>query len=152
MNLRVLLGKLLVPSLYDRNQNMTIVGHGIDIIDLEDFERLLATSGPHLLARSFTDQEVSTSGSGLKRAARLAARYAAKEAVLKSLGTGWVTGISWKDIEVVTSDVGAPSIRVAGQVARLAETRGVMHFHVSLSHSRRSVIASVIAEGAPSIS
>ncbi|MBO0211804.1 4'-phosphopantetheinyl transferase superfamily protein, partial [Vibrio sp. Vb0877] len=71
---------------------MTIVGHGIDIIDLEDFERLLESSGPHLIARSFTDEEVTTAGSGHKRAARLAARFAAKEAVLKSLGTGWVSG------------------------------------------------------------
>lgn len=126
---------------------MTIVGHGIDIIDLEDFERLLETSGSHLIARSFTDDEVTTAGTGPKRAARLAARFAAKEAVLKSLGTGWVSGISWKDIEVVTSDVGAPSIAVTGGVARLAETRGVVRFHVSLGHSRRSVIASVIAEG-----
>jgi holo-[acyl-carrier protein] synthase len=126
---------------------MIILGHGIDIIDLEDFEALLSGSGEHLCSRCFTDRELEITQPSLNRPARLAARFAAKEAVLKSLGTGWVTGISWKDIEVVTSDAGVPSVLLKGEVARVASARGVTRFHVSLSHSRRAVVASVIAEG-----
>lgn len=123
----------------------SIIGHGIDVIDLIEFEKLLTAPGDHLLTRCFTDDEVTYAGDGPHRVQRLAARFAAKEAVLKSLATGWVSGISWKDIEVKREDSGAPWIQVTGEVARLAKSKSVGKFLVSLSHSRGLAMASVIA-------
>lgn len=124
-----------------------VVGHGVDIIDLAEFETLLRNSGEILLARCFTEQELVRAGDGPNRIARLAARFAAKEAILKSMGQGWVSGISWKDIEVVNDAFGAPSVKVTSEVARIAEAKGIRQFHVSLSHTGRTAMASVIAVG-----
>ncbi|MBR2537115.1 MAG: holo-ACP synthase [Hyphomicrobium sp.] len=122
-----------------------VIGHGVDIIELQEFERQLAVPGDHLLLRCFTDDEIAYAGNGPHRVQRLAARFAAKEAVLKSLGTGWVSGISWKDIEVKRELAGAPVICVTGKVAALAQDRGIGQFLISLSHSRSFAIASVMA-------
>ena len=126
---------------------MHLLGHGIDIIEIVDFDKLLSNAQGGLAARCFTPQEIATAGDGVYRTERLAARFAAKEAVLKSLGTGWVTGIRWTDIEVRSAPNGAPSISVSGEVERIAEEKGVSTFLVSLSHSRTVVVASVIAIG-----
>ena len=124
-----------------------IVGHGVDIIDLKEFERHVETSGEHFVGRCFTEHERSYAGDGPNRIPRLAARFAAKEAVLKAIGTGWIKGISWKDVELVRDPSGAPSIRVSGAVARIADSRGISGFLVSLSHTGRMAMASVIAVG-----
>lgn len=124
---------------------ISIIGHGVDIVELIEFERLLSAPGDHLLTRCFTSDEISYAGDGPHRVQRLAARFAAKEAVMKSLATGWVSGISWKDIEVKREPSGAPLIQVTGEVARLAKSKGVGSFLVSLSHSRGLAMASVIA-------
>lgn len=126
---------------------MQLLGHGIDIIDIDDFDKLLSNPQGGLAERCFTPQEIATASDGAHRTERLAARFAAKEAVLKSLGTGWVTGIRWTDIEVRSAPNGAPSISVSGQVERIAQEKGVSTFLVSLSHSRTAVVASVIAVG-----
>ena len=126
---------------------MRLLGHGVDIIDIVDFDKLLSNPEGGLTARCYTQQEIATASDGAHRSERLAARFAAKEAVLKSLGTGWVTGIRWTDIEVHSATNGAPSISVSGEVERIAQERGVSAFFVSLSHSRTVVVASVIAVG-----
>lgn len=125
----------------------TIVGHGVDIIELKEFERHIEMSGEHFVGRCFTEHERSYAGDGPNRIPRLAARFAAKEAVLKALGTGWINGISWKDVELIHDPSGAPSIRVAGAVARIAGSKGISGFLVSLSHTRGMAMASVIAIG-----
>ena len=70
-----------------------------------------------------------------------------KEAVLKAIGTGWINGISWKDVELVHDPSGSPSIRVFGTVARIANDKGISSFLVSLSHTMSQAMASVIAIG-----
>lgn len=125
-----------------------VIGHGVDIIELAEFDTLLRTSGDIFLARCFTEHELARASDGPNRLARLAARFAAKEAVLKSMGHGWVSGISWKDIEVVNDASGAPTVKVANEVARIAEAKGIQRFHVSLSHTGTAAMASVIAVGA----
>jgi holo-[acyl-carrier protein] synthase len=122
-----------------------IIGHGVDLVELAEFERLLSLPGDHLLIRCFTAAEIAYAGDGPNRVQRLAARFAAKEAVLKSLRTGWVSGISWKDIEIVTEGAGNPAIRVSGEVKRLAGAQCVDGFLVSLSHTRTLAMASIIA-------
>jgi holo-[acyl-carrier protein] synthase len=126
---------------------LRILAHGVDVVDLAEFERLLVAPKGEYAKRCFTRNEIDKVGVGHRRTERLAARFAAKEAVLKALGTGWVTGISWKDIEVHSAPNGAPSIKVYGEVERLAREKGIARFLVSLSHSNTVAMASVIGIG-----
>lgn len=126
---------------------MRALAHGIDIVELPEFERLLQHPTADLARRCFTQHELDKAGDGHQKTERLAARFAAKEAVLKALGTGWVTGISWKNIELRSAPNGAPSITVSGEVERLAHEKGISSFLVSLSHSNALAVASVIAVG-----
>ena len=121
------------------------VGHGVDVVELDEFQKLIAQSGDSFVGRCFTEHEQGYAGNGPNRIARLAARFAGKEAVLKALGTGWTGDISFKDVEVVHQPSGAPSIKVSGAVARLAAEKGITSFYVSLSHTMRLATASVIA-------
>jgi holo-[acyl-carrier protein] synthase len=90
------------------------------------------------LIRAYAD------GGGKVRAARYAARFAAKEAVLKALGTGWTQGTSWNEIEVSRDPAGRPSITLTGRCAEIAAELGIESWHLSLSHSKANAIASVI--------
>lgn len=129
---------------------MRALAHGIDIVELAEFERLLREPTADISRRCFTQHELEKADDGHLRTERLAARFAAKEAVLKALGTGWVTGINWKDIELRSAANGVPSITVSGEVQRLAGDKGISSFLVSLSHSNGLAIASVIAIGSDS--
>jgi holo-[acyl-carrier protein] synthase len=115
-----------------------IVGVGIDVVDIERFGRTLERS-PRLRERLFTETERHL---GL---ASLAARFAAKEALAKSLGAP--VGLSWLDATVVQDETGRPSLAVVGTVARRAEDLGVAAFHLSLSHDAGIASAVVVAEG-----
>lgn len=117
------------------------------MVELAEFKLLLDEPTADLARRCFTTKELDYASQDHRRTERLAARFATKEAVLKSLGTGWVTGISWKDIEVSNSPNGAPSVSVFGEVERIANSKGVTTFLISLSHSSTHAIASVIAVG-----
>jgi holo-[acyl-carrier protein] synthase len=123
----------------------TIIGHGVDIVELADFGALVEHAGTPFLNRCFTAGELAYAGDGPNRSARLAARFAAKEAVLKAIGTGWTSGTSWRDIEVLHHPTGAPSINISGAVARIAADKGITGFQLSLSHTRTLAAASVIA-------
>ena len=126
---------------------MKVLSHGIDMVELAEFKRLLDEPTADLSRRCFTADEVKYAGQDHRRTKRLAARFAAKEAVLKALGTGWVTGISWKDIEVKNAANGAPSVAVYRGVERISKEKGITTFLVSISHSSTHVLASVIATG-----
>ncbi|MEQ1714010.1 MAG: holo-ACP synthase [Hyphomicrobium sp.] len=126
----------------------SLLGHGVDLVELADFGRLAETHGEHGHARIFTEEELAYAGEGVVRIPRLAVRFAAKEAVLKALGTGWTTGLSFKDVEVVTAANGAPSIVLSGGVAKLASAKGVRQVLISLTHTRSYALASAIAIGA----
>ena len=93
-------------------------------------------------ARLFTSSEIEYCGS---RPERLAARFAAKEAVLKALGSGKVAGMRWHDVEVVSSATGRPVVRLDGAVAELARRSGVREVEISLSHTRDLAIAQAVA-------
>lgn len=98
--------------------------------------------------RVFTPDEIAYCEASRKRSAEhFAARFAAKEAVLKALGTGWRDGIAWTDIEVRRNPAGAPSIRLGGEARRLAEARGITGWLLSISHTSSLAQASVIATG-----
>ena len=124
-----------------------IIGHGVDMVETARIERLLGDHPERFLERVFTPGEQRDSQSSKRQHEHLAARFAAKEAALKALGTGWSQGIGWTDIEVVRAENGKPTLRVSGRAAQIAEGMGIARWHVSLSHTAETAIASVIAEG-----
>lgn len=126
---------------------MAIKGHGVDIVEIARISEMLQSHGDRFIARCFTPGEAAYCGNGPTRVERFAARFAAKEATLKALGTGWRDGIAWTEIEVAPEPSGRPMLRVTGEAARIAAGLGIATWHVSLSHSKSHAIASVIAEG-----
>jgi holo-[acyl-carrier protein] synthase len=120
-------------------------GIGVDAVDVDRFRAVLGRR-PGLARRLFTEAERAYAESGRDPGSRLAARFAAKEAVLKALGVG-IGAADFKEVEVVRDPHGAPGLALAGRAAALATARGVRVWHVSLSHTRLVALASVVAEG-----
>ena len=121
-----------------------MIAHGIDLVDVSSTARLLADPTDQFLTRCFTAQEQVNAGNGVDRAARLSARFAVKEAVMKALGTGFGGGIGFLDIETVTLPSGAPTIVLHGAAQKRAENLGISAWLVSTSHEDDMAIASVI--------
>src|SRR5580704_11945165 len=116
---------------------MAIVGTGVDIIEVERVERALnrAHTGMRFRARVFTAAEVAYCESrGRPRYQSYAARFAAKEAAMKAMGTGWNRNVGWLEIEVVRERGHAPTIMLHGKAADFARRRNIARFHLSLSH------------------
>jgi len=125
-----------------------IVGIGIDLIEIERLETVLGRRGDRFRARVFTDGEISycERRAGAAKFASYAARFAAKEAVMKALGTGWSGGIGWKDVEVVCELSGAPSIQLHGRALQRMREIGASRVYLSLSHSGDLAVAQVVLE------
>ena len=105
---------------------MPILGHGIDIVETARIKKLVEHHGPHFLDRVFTPAEQAYCNRNPKRYfEHLSGRFAAKEAVLKVLGTGWRGGIAWTDVEVVKTPAGQPQVNLTGDSARIAEELGI---------------------------
>ena len=115
---------------------------GVDIIEIPRIKQTLDRYGQRFLDRIFTPDEIAYCRG---RAPNLAGRFAAKEATMKALGTG-VRGVSWKDIEVVRAESGAPSVRLHGRAKKRAERLHVNEISLSMSHSREYAVAFVVAE------
>ncbi|MGH9207889.1 MAG: holo-ACP synthase, partial [Acidimicrobiales bacterium] len=111
----------------------TPIGIGLDAVDIGRFRRVLARR-PRMQHRLFTDDERRYGARFHDPAPRLAVRFAAKEAAMKALGAG-LGAFSFRDVEVVTGDSGAPSLVVSGPAAALASERGVLAWEVSLTHT-----------------
>ena len=124
---------------------MPILGHGIDIVETSRIRRLVEQHGEHFLERVFTPAEQRYCAGNPKRYfEHLAGRFAAKEAVLKVLGTGWRGGIAWTDIEVRPEPSGQPKVYLTGESARIAAELGISRWHVSISHIETHATASAI--------
>jgi holo-[acyl-carrier protein] synthase len=124
-----------------------VLGIGIDIVEIARVRRLMERWQDRFLKRVFTEEEL---GYALRRhdpAEHLAARFAAKEATLKALGTGLSMGVRWREMEVRRARGQRPTLVVSGQTARLGEARGIRRFHVSLTHDAGLAVAQVLAEG-----
>ncbi|MHA6669227.1 holo-ACP synthase [Homoserinimonas sp. A447] len=121
-----------------------IVGIGVDLVDVPRFERA-ASRTPRLLDRLFAQSEQHPDGRTLPLRS-LAARFAAKEALIKAIGDS--EGVRWHDIRIVSNDLRNPSFELANRVAEVADERGIATFHLSMSHDADLAIAYVIAEGA----
>jgi holo-[acyl-carrier protein] synthase len=123
-----------------------IVGTGIDITEVPRVAESIARFGQRFLSRVFTDEERRYCDSKANRVERYAARFAAKEAAMKALGTGWSRGVRWRDIEVFRQPGSRPTIRFHGKAAAFAARLGATNVALSLSHTTDQAIASVILE------
>jgi holo-[acyl-carrier protein] synthase len=121
-----------------------VVGVGVDVVEVERVERALRRWGDAFLARVYTPSERER-GAGRAGVARLAARFAAKEAVMKALGVGW-GWLRFSDIEIVSDGKGRPVVRLHGGAAQVARAAGVDAVHLSLSHARGYAAAVAVAE------
>jgi holo-[acyl-carrier protein] synthase len=122
-----------------------IFGHGIDVVEIERIQRMLDDHADRFLERCFTPEEKSHGEGGRRYVEHIAARFAAKEAAMKALGTGLSAGITWTDFSVRHEAGGRPMLVVAGVAAQLAWGHKIDEWHLSLSHTDGVAMASVIA-------
>jgi holo-[acyl-carrier protein] synthase len=109
-------------------------GIGIDLVDLGEFSEIMARY-PRWLSRVFTRRELAYCRARPRPMQHFAARFAAKEAAFKAIGTGWSSGVGWRDAEIVSTPGKPPSLIARGELARRTRALGATGFHVSLTHS-----------------
>ncbi len=126
-----------------------IVGVGIDLVHVPRLRTVLARWQDRFLARVFTPEEIAYARARRDPAEHLAARFAAKEATLKALGTGLSLGVRWREMEVRRARGQRPEMALSGRTAALGAARGVQAVHVSLTHDGEYAMAQVVAEGEP---
>ncbi len=124
-----------------------VIGVGIDIIDVQRVKRLLDMYGDRFATRIFTSEEIDYSNGMAYPAMHFAARFAAKEAFVKALGTGFSCGIKWRDIGVVNDERGRPWLILRGRALGYADEMGVEGVHLSISHTKNYASAVVVLEG-----
>ena len=120
-----------------------IYGIGIDIVEVARIQEASRRWGARFEQRIYTHQELTYCGDPPSRYWRLAARFAAKEATLKALGTGLTTGMRWQDVEIQADAVGKPEIVLHGEVLRYAHKHNISAMFVSMSHTNVYAIAQV---------
>src|SRR6267143_4039268 len=123
-----------------------IVGTGIDIAEVHRIGEAMERFGARFLHRVFTEGERRYCDSKANRVERYAARFAAKEAAMKALGTGWNHGVRWRDCEVVRLPGGRPTLTFHGKAGEFAARLGVKNAALSISHTAEQAIAQVILE------
>jgi holo-[acyl-carrier protein] synthase len=123
-----------------------IVGLGLDIAEIDRIEAAIARHGTPFLERLYTPSEVAYCESYRNKFERYAGRFAAKEATMKALGTGWRRGVRWRDIEVIREPSGKPSLSLSGAAKRIAEDLGVRNISLTITHSGNLALAEVILE------
>ena len=123
-----------------------IVAVGIDIVEISRMEEAIARRGDRFCKRVFTESEREYCEVRASRFSSYAARFAAKEAAMKALGTGWGDGVGWHDIEVFKGESGPPTVILRGRAMELFREMGARKIHLSLTHSRDIAMAQVIFE------
>lgn len=124
-----------------------ILGVGIDLVDAARLGALRARWGERFLDRVFTPGELESCLPRKDADNALAARFAAKEAGMKALGTGWAAGVGWHDLEVVARRGAAPELHLAGGAAEVAARLGALRVHLSVTHEKGMAAAVVVIEG-----
>jgi holo-[acyl-carrier protein] synthase len=122
-----------------------IAGLGTDIVEIVRIAQMIERHGEHFLQRVFTEDEIRYCQDRKNSTQHFAGRWAAKEAVMKSLGTGFIRGIRWTEIEVVSEKSGAPKMILHGGTGEFAESRGIKEIMVTISHCRNYATATAIA-------
>jgi holo-[acyl-carrier protein] synthase len=123
-----------------------IVGTGVDLAEVARIRASVERFGARFTGRIFTPAEIAYVERKANRYERYAARFAAKEAGMKAIGTGWKRGVTWQDFEVVNLPTGRPTLRLHGVAAEFAERLHVRHVSLSLTHTAELGMAHVILE------
>jgi holo-[acyl-carrier protein] synthase len=123
-----------------------IIGTGVDIAETSRIEQVFERHGERFSKKIYTPAEIAYCEKFKNKAERYAARFAAKEAAFKALGTGWRNGVHWVDVEVIHLPSGKPELVLTGRALEVARELGVTRSSVSISHSDRYVVAQVIME------
>lgn len=126
---------------------MKIIGIGTDIVEVERIERMIERHGDLFLKRVYTPAEIEYCGIRKACGQHYAGRWAAKEAVLKTLGTGWAKGIQWTDIEMLNRYGGKPEIHLHQAAAKVATQLGIVEVQISISHCQSHAVAFATAVG-----
>ena len=124
---------------------MNVVAHGIDLVEVARVADLLAKHPDRAAERLFTQGEREYATGRKSAHQHLAARFAAKEAVLKALGCGWSQGVAWTDVEVTRAPSGEPGVALHNRAAEIAAERGITAWRLSLTHTAELAQASAIA-------
>ena len=119
---------------------MPIISQGIDLADVPRIARMIEQHGTHFLNRCFTKPEQAYCTGHKAAAMHFAGRFAAKEAILKVLGTGWRGQIAWTDMEILNNAAGKPVLTLTGESATIAAALGIKHWHISISHTESHAI------------
>ena len=127
---------------------MNLLGIGTDIIECLRIAQMVERHGEQFIERVYTPHEIQYCQARKQATQHFAGRWAAKEAVLKALGTGWVRGISWRDVEVRTETSGKPTIVLRGGARDAADAQGISEVLISISHCRTFATAYATAMGA----
>ena len=123
-----------------------IVGTGVDLAEVPRVRHLIERYGRRFIERVYTPAEIAYVERKANRFERFAARFAAKEAGMRAIGTGWKFGVTWQDFEVANLPSGKPTLRLHGVAARVAEKLGVRHISLSLTHTTEYGLAHLILE------
>jgi holo-[acyl-carrier protein] synthase len=123
-----------------------IVGTGVDIAEVPRIREVIERHGERFLKRIFTEGEIQYCESKANRVERYAARFAAKEAGMKAIGTGWNHGVRWRDLEVARKPGGRPTLLLHGKAAEFAAKLGATNIALSLTHTAEQAFAQVILE------
>lgn len=126
-----------------------ITGTGIDIVRVKRITKLISEKQKSFTAKLFTQKEIDycEEGTNIKISAQhYAGRFAAKEAFLKALGTGWRNGISWQDVEIVNDDYGKPVLKLYKKAKTILKKNNINNIHLSIAHTRKDAVAMVILE------
>jgi holo-[acyl-carrier protein] synthase len=123
-----------------------IVGLGLDIAEIDRIGAAITRHGVPILERLFTPGEVAYCESYRNKFERYAGRFAAKEAAMKALGTGWRLGVRWRDIEVTRQPSGKPALHLEGVARQIADRLGVKNISLTITHSGNLALAEVIFE------
>ena len=126
---------------------MNIIGIGTDITECLRIARMIERHAELFIGRIFTADEIEYCQSRKQATQHFAGRWAAKEAILKALGTGWIKGISWRDIEILNEPSGRPVVELSGGAEKVAQRQGISSMMVSISHCHTHATAYAIAVG-----
>jgi holo-[acyl-carrier protein] synthase len=135
------------PPTSDHTTDMNIHGIGTDIIECLRIAQMIERHGEHFINRVYTDHEIQYCSARKSATQHYAGRWAAKEAILKAIGTGWIRGISWRDVEVHNLPGGQPVVKLRGGAREAVEQRGITDVLVSISHCRSHATAYALAKG-----
>ena len=123
-----------------------IVGLGIDVAEVERIREAIERHGQRFIERIFTAREIAYVERKANRYERYAARFAAKEAAMKAIGTGWKRGVRWQEFEVTNLASGRPTLQFHGTAAQIADSLGVRNISLSITHTAAEGVAIVILE------